>query len=146
MDASNPQRQHSCLIIKRINKYQTKEKSGLYIEVWLLHFIYICRLYMDSTRYRDAILNSSAIWKYVILLSLEQGVLISLEYALLINHPYEYPFRAPQHSQSKGHINKKEKTEASSPYYQITMLPFHCCTPTGNRTRIYSLGESCSIH
>ena len=71
---------------------------------------------MKSTRYRDAILNSSAIWKYVILLSLEQDVLISLEYALLINHPYEYPFRAPQHSQSKGHINKKEKTEASSPY------------------------------
>ena len=56
---------------------------------------------MDSTRYRDAILNSSAIWKYVILLSLEQDVLISLEYALLINHPYEYPFRAPQHCQSK---------------------------------------------
>ena len=79
--------------------------------MWHLHFIYICRQYMNSTRYRDAILNSSAIWKYVILLSLEQGVLISLEYALLINHPYEYPFRAPQHSQSKGHINKKEKTE-----------------------------------
>ena len=109
MDANNPQYQYSYLIIKRISKYQTKEKSGLYIEVWHLHFIYICRLYMDSTRYRDAILNSSAIWKYVILLSLEQGVLISLEYALLINHPYEYPFRAPQHSQAKGHINKKRE-------------------------------------
>ena len=146
MDASNPQRQHSCLIIKRINKYQTKEKSGLNIEVWHLHFIYICRLYMDSTRYRDAILNSSAIWKYVILLSSEQGVLISLEYDSLIYPPHEYPFRAPQHCQSKGHINKKEKTEASSSVNKVTMLPFHCCTPTGNRTRIYSLGESCSIH
>ena len=146
MDTNNPQYLYSYLIIKRISQYQTKEKSGLYIEVWLLHFIYIYRLYMDSTRYRDAILNSSAIWKYVILLSSEQGVLISLEYALLINHPYEYPFRAPQHSQSKGHINKKEKTEASSSVNKVTMLPFHCCTPTGNRTRIYSLGESCSIH
>ena len=26
----------------------------------------------------------------------------------------------------------------------VKILPF--CTPTGNRTRIYSLGESCSIH
>ena len=80
---------------------------------------------MNSTRYCDAILNSSAIWKYVILLSLEQGVLISLEYALLINHPYEYPFHAPKHCQSKIRLIwdaynlkgiKKEKTEASSPY------------------------------
>lgn len=43
---------------------------------------------MNSTRYRDAILNSSAIWKYVILLSLEQGVLISLEYDSLIYPPH----------------------------------------------------------
>ena len=124
MDASNPQRQHSCLIIKRINKYQTKEKSGLNIEVWHLHFIYICRLYMDSTRYRDAILNSSAIWKYVILLSLEQGVLISLEYDSLIYPPHKYPFRAPQHCQSKIRLiwdaynlkGIKRETEALSPY------------------------------
>ena len=53
MDENNPQRQHSCLIIKRINKYQTKEKSGLNIEVWHLHFICICRPNMKSTRYRD---------------------------------------------------------------------------------------------
>ena len=53
MDANNPQYLYSYLIIKRINKYQTKEKSGLYIEVLHLHFIYICRLYMKSTRYRD---------------------------------------------------------------------------------------------
>ena len=56
---------------------------------------------MDSTRYRDAILNISAILKYVILLSLEQGVLISLEYDSLIYLPHKYPFRAPQHCQSK---------------------------------------------
>ena len=56
---------------------------------------------MNSTRYRDAILNSSAIWKYVILLSLEQDVLISLEYDSLIYPPHKYPFRAPQHCQSK---------------------------------------------
>ena len=56
---------------------------------------------MDSTGYRDAILNISAILKYVILLSLEQGVLISLEYDSLIYLPHKYPFRAPQHCQSK---------------------------------------------
>ena len=95
--------------------------------MWLLHFIYICRQYMNSTRYRDAILNSSAIWKYVILLSIEQDVLISLEYALLINHPYEYPFRAPQHSQSKGHINKKREngnivTLLTDDYASVSLL------------------------
>ena len=82
---------------------------------------------MNSTRYRDAILNSSAIWKYVILLSIEQDVLISLEYALLINHPYEYPFRAPQHSQSKGHINKKREngnivTLLTDDYASVSLL------------------------
>ena len=80
---------------------------------------------MDSTRYRDAILNISAIWKYVILLSLVQGVLISLEYDSLIYPTHKYPFRAPLHSQSKIRLIwdaynlkgiKKSETEASSPY------------------------------